>query len=299
MRRRSVFSTALALIVATGACDKATDTGAGADMATASDDGGTSSGADAATMASMIDIGGGPYSIVYAGTSVGIDSRKATKATLENGLLKAYTASVMEAPDRGTNQVVDTGGEGPVAWGRWANGTTAGAFYNNTFTFTANGGFHYVIGKPTTAIPASGGGTWAVKGKTSATVSDGTLAPGTISGSIGVAFAGANTKIGVSLSLNIPGDATYVIDSQGGAASPATSQIKVFSENFFSTDGTAPIKLTTGGACSVAGGADCIAVVTGFIGGDSADHIGLVVHVFKGAGGAAKTVSGALVFKKQ
>ena len=53
-----------------------TDTGAGADMATASDDGGTSSGADAATMASMIDIGGGPYSIVYAGTSVGIDSRK-------------------------------------------------------------------------------------------------------------------------------------------------------------------------------------------------------------------------------
>lgn len=302
MRKPIASSMALALLfLAAPACDENNPGGSGAPdlLTTPAPDAGGSTGSDAGTMTGSFDIGSGPYSLVYAGTAIGIDARTATKATLESEKLKAYTASAQEDPDRGTNQVVESGGEGPLVWGRWANGKTAGTYFNNTFTFPASGGLHYVIGKPAASIPMSGGGTWVIKGKTSATVSDGSLAPGMISGSIGVAFAGAATKIGVSLSLAIPGDATYTIDSTGGAANPATTQLKIFSQNFFTTDGQNPIKLTTGGACAAAGGTDCIAVVDGFIAGDSADYIGLVVHVFKGAGGAAKTVSGALIFKKQ
>jgi hypothetical protein len=59
---------------------------------------------------------------------------------------------------------------------------------------------------------------------------------------------------------------------------------------------TSDIPMSSGNAC--AGGGSCVATVVGFFSGKDADRAGVVVHIFAGTGGAPKTVSGAIVFKK-
>lgn len=241
-------------------------------------------------------IGAAPHTLVYAGTIVGIDERKTTADVVTGISLDSYVVSADERPELGTNQVVDASGDAFVVIGRWAGGTTAGKFYQagnmGLLDFPANGGFHYAIGNASAPIPSSGAATYALASTTSATVSDGSLQPGTITGSLGAILAGSNSKVGFSITLDVPGDAMYTVATTGGSANPMTSQISIDPTIEGAFGGSFP--MSGGGACQ--GAPTCFASVFGFFAGPNAERAALVVHVFTGGGGSPKSVSGALVF---
>ena len=245
-------------------------------------------------------LGPGPYTIAYAGTEVGIDMRPIAhgKATFDGQKLLSYEASDEERPELGTNQVNEAAADAFVAIGRWSGGKTSGKFYEiagaGVFDLPANGGFHYAIGNFLDPLPAAGTFTYAELAKTAATVSDGSVAPGTISGNVAVSFAGPSTKIGFSLTLDIPGDATYTLATTGGTDDVSTTEAMMMTgsaKGAFS----ASLELTNQGAAC---GGSCAGAVYGFVAGPDAERIALVAHVYSGSGGSPKSVAGAIVFKK-
>ncbi len=254
--------------------------------------------ADAAPDSSQPTIGPGPYTLLYAGTEVGIDQRPipAGKATFDGAKLIAYEASADERPTLGTNTVADVTGTSLFAIGRWAGGTTGGKFYlagdAGLIDFPANGGFHYAIGIGADPIPSSGTTAYSTLAKTTATVSDGSAAPGTITGMLTANLTGATTKVGFSVVLDIPGVSTYTIASVGGVADPSmagTGTAVAAKGEFF--DNTATV--TAIGGC---GG--CTGTAYGIVLGPTGENIALVVRLYGYAGGPSKSVSGAIVFKK-
>src|SRR3546814_20741329 len=84
---------------------------------------------------------------------------------------------------------------------------------------------HMVYGEPATNLPASGTVSYAMIGATKPTIRDGSLAPGSISGSAAVAF-GSVAKIGLDLQVSIGGHA-YAVATTGGVAAPDSSHIRV------------------------------------------------------------------------
>jgi hypothetical protein len=235
---------------------------------------------------------------VYAGTIVGVDARETTADALDGLRLLSYTASANEHPDVGTNQVLEPSGDSFVAIGRWGGGTTAGKFYQagnmGLLDLPANGGFQYAIGNGTSTLPSSGATSYTLLDTTSATVSDGSLSPGTVSGTLAANLAGSGTKVGFSLTLNLPGDTTYTITTTGGTANPATSEAML--APFFTGGFSATLPMSGGAACQ--NSSSCFAIVDGFFAGANADRVALVAHVYSGAGGTPKSVSGAAVFKR-
>jgi hypothetical protein len=261
----------------------------------------TDAGTDGSSEASSSTTGpgAGPYTLAYAGTDVGIDMRPVAdgKAVFDGAKLTSYESSEDERPSAGTNEVKEVTGSSLFSIGRWAGGTTGGKFYNagngGLIDFPANGGFHYAIGIPADPIPSSGAATYTELAKTSATISDGSLAPGTITGTLAANLAGATSKIGFSITLDIPGDASYVVASAGGSADPAQAQtgVAAIKGAFFDND----VTVTSAGTLCAGG---CTGGVDGLVLGPAGENIALVIHVYKGSGGAPKSVSGAIVFKK-
>lgn len=253
-------------------------------------------------------LGEGPYAIVYTGTFAGVDGRSVDdgKATFDGLTLTGYAAMGQEsdeAPLIGTNTAKDVAGGPLFALGRWSGGTTEGKFYNvdaaGKMTFAENGGFHYAIGKSSDPIPASGSATYTIAGKTSATVADGSAAPGTINGSLVINLAGASTKIGFSATIDIPGSGTYTAESAGGVADPSQSDVFLLGGG----GGTAAAgAFTYNGNIANAGAAcdagNCAVGVSGVILGPEAESVIMAVHFFSGAGGSPPSVSGVLAFQK-
>lgn len=310
--------TALTLSLTMGACssegggassgDPGTDSGT-ADSASGNDTGTNDTGTrDTGTDSPASGtVGTGPYALAYAGEIVGIDGRAVAdgKATFDGYKMTAYEATGIadEHPTVGTNMVSNVAGSALYAIGRWSGGTTDGKFFNagtgGKMTFAANGGFQYAIGVPADPIPSTGPATYAVAEKTVATVSDGSIAPGTVSGAVAVDFAGTGSKVGISITLDVPGDAVYTAATTGGTADPSQSEVTISAPGgpnapkgafYFNKTIT-----SAGGACT--GGASCSMNVNGFV-GKNGDFVALVAHVFAGGGGSPKSVSGALVLKK-
>ena len=282
--------------------------GGGTDGATTADgsSGGDGGGGDSST---STGIGPGPYTIVYAGTFVGIDGRPVAdgKATFANGALTGYTATGQEtdeAPLIGSNTAKETAGSALFAIGRWSGGTTDGKFYEadaaGKMTFAANGGFHYAIGRPADPIPSSGLTTYTIDKTTAATTSDGSQAPGTITGALAMNLAGATTKIGLSVTIDIPGSGTYTAETTGGVGDPSQSDAELLTAGgpnapkgifFFNKN-----NITNAGAACVGG--ECALGVDGVIVGPNAENVLIVAHFYSGSGGAPTSVSGAIAFKK-
>lgn len=255
----------------------------------------TDGGSDGAT--GITPLPAGPYSIVYAGTEVGIDMRTASEATFDSNGLTGYKASDDEHPELGTNQHKEVFSDGKIMIGRWAGGKTGGKFYNvggtGLIDVAANAGFHYAIGVGNSPLPSTGKVTYTLAHKTSVTRGDGSVAPGTLTGSLGANYAGAASQIGFSFTLTIGTD-TYNITTTGGAADPSTSSA-MFTDSIkgaFSTN----ISLT-GPLCSAGG--SCSAGVDGFVGGADGDRVGLVIHLYAGGGGTPTSLSVAAEFEKE
>ncbi len=175
-----------------------------------------------------IPMGPGPYSIAYTAKGVGYDYRSPVTATFNSAKqMTGYKYSAKENPTVGTCAVGESYMDKYVALGRWNNGTTAGVFYSNTtgMIHTAKQGFHHVIGAETKSPPTSGSLAYTLTAKTAATMDDGSLSVGAITGKAKINFAATGTKVALELSIVMPGDTTYKLATTGGLADPSKSEI--------------------------------------------------------------------------
>ena len=177
----------------------------------------------------------------------------------------------------------DFGTDGILAWGRWIGPVTGDSCGDACFineNYSANQGFHYVVGMPTPSMP-TGTANYSLIGATSPTYIDGRTAPGMlVSGNLSVDFG--RLTVGVGLTVQMPDD-TYSI---GGNALISSGT------PFFS--GVSGQNLTvSGGGCS----SGCSARVEGFFSGATAERAGLGYHIDDS--GFAKQVLGAAAFAKQ
>jgi len=160
------------------------------------------------------------YVIAYAADSVGIDARDDVTVTIgSGGELNQYQVGdgSDERLERNSNASLERAdSNGNVFIERWAGGETHGNYYNdyNGTTFSSLGrtshqGFHSVYGKPTAEgdIPTAGVATYDLVAATNPTIDDGSFAPGTFTGELGVLF-GPIFKVGVDFTVDMPGDHT-------------------------------------------------------------------------------------------
>ena len=199
------------------------------------------------------------------------------------------SASWTNTDDIGSATTLDTGLDGVVQWGRWANGTLAG---NDGFALNVKQGFHYAIGSVTPTLPANATQEYVLSGATAVTVGDGSVEPGVATAAATAAF-GATTKLGVAIGLTI-GNVVYALTSTGGVVTPATSEITAWDATHPARLGGVPPKPTTG-ICADG----CGVSVQGFFAGANAAQLALVVHLFDGNGGSSTSISSVIVMKKK
>ena len=179
----------------------------------------------------------------------------------------------------------DFGTDGILAWGRWigpATVDTCGDSCVESVNYNANQGLHYVVGMPTAVMPQSGLATYTLLGATRPTYTDGSSAPGTLSGSLSVDFG--QFTVGTNLNVAMTDGKGYAI---GGSAQIAGNLFAATNFSGLTVSGTA------GGACS----SGCNALVSGFFAGASAERAGLGYHISDFV--ANKDIVGAAAFKKQ
>ncbi|OYX66033.1 MAG: hypothetical protein B7Y88_06150 [Sphingomonadales bacterium 32-64-17] len=241
--------------------------------------------------------------VIYSSSTVGIDSREDSRVTYDTttGAPLAYvwelnsSTTEDERPTIGNNTQHDSGSvAGVIGWTRWAGGTTGGRFYadQDGIELPANGGWHVVAGDPATNLPTSGTVQYALIGSTAPTIRDGSLAPGSFSGELAVAF-GSTPKVGVEFDVAIGGN-SYAINTPGGVADPMAGGMALDTGNMrFFTEYNQPV-LAQGSGPACAGSGDCRATINGFLAGDGGTYAG-VVYTF-GNTTFDKQIDGSAVF---
>ena len=247
-------------------------------------------------------LGPGPYVLATTGPNVDTVALESVTATVTAGGEMTGWVAVGQSPLLGTNTVFDgAGADGPVVWGRWAGGTTSGRYTQTnpvTRSFVTDSGLHYALGRPPiTAAPASGTFRYNRLGGTHATSGDGVGQPGLPAGAASIAFTPSGASVGISLTIDMPGDAKYVVESPGGLDTPSMSKLTFVAGHSVmlgASDGF-PVP-TTGRACSAG---NCVAKVTGFFAGDDYERLALAIQIFSGgAPGATRSVSTIVVLQK-
>jgi hypothetical protein len=177
------------------------------------------------------------------------------------------------------------GTDGILAWGRWIGPATVdrcGDGCSVSVDYSANQGLHYVVGIPTAVMPQTGLATYTLLGATRPTYTDGSGAPGTLSGRLSVDFG--QFTVGTNLNVAMADGKGYAI---GGSA-------QITGNLFSATDFSGlTVSGTAGAACS----SGCNALVNGFFAGASAERAGLGYHISDSL--ANKNVVGAAAFTKQ
>jgi hypothetical protein len=240
---------------------------------------------------------GGPANIPMSTSALGILSQNPATLAIDGFGQAAFTQEFA----RGAAQSADVGGDSIITWGRWTNGSYAQVqtFGNTPVALGAEQGLHYAIGGITPAANMPGAGTananFSLMGATSPTFGDGAMAPGTFAGALAVSWGGAvSTRVGMTMTVTMPGDSNYVATTSGALANPAASQIQVFGGSAQFT-GTVPV-VSPGRACASNPGA-CNVNVTGFFAGPAAQRAGLAYQI--GSGNAQQSIYGAAAFIKQ
>ncbi len=138
----------------------------------------------------------------------------------------------------GTASNADTGrsDSGAVRWTRWTDGTIAhtraGAI--PPIAFTANQGYHFIVGTPATDVPATGRVDYELVGGTKPTSVAGIGAPGELtSGAAAVEF-GATPKLGIELAFTQNG-LDYALQTNGGVADVSASELSLAADTYFRT----------------------------------------------------------------
>jgi hypothetical protein len=155
----------------------------------------------------------GNYAAVHPSYFV---ARENTTIVLDGtGNLTSFLDTFEGTVSVGSSTSISSGNDGVIAWGRWANGSTAGAASFNTMSPSE---LHYVVGIAPTAMPTSGSATYSMIGATppssaeSVTVNSSSL---TINfGSLSGAFHGSFTVNGTALQT-LAGGAGFSVGSGG------------------------------------------------------------------------------------
>ncbi len=156
------------------------------------------------------------------------------------GDIEAFTSpSSWNDLQAGATTISDEGTSGQLTWSRWTNGAMGGTFGGNPGPILGEDqSVHIIAGTKAANIPVSGTAQYVLAGATAPTIADGSVAPGSFSGSMGVAF-GANSsdsRVGLDLAVSIGGH-TYDIATTGGASTPGTSEIALYGTFFGSPYG--------------------------------------------------------------
>lgn len=218
--------------------------------------------------------GVGPFAIVFASPGLGIDLRTAT-TTFDGSQLLAYAAvGGGESLALGTASVSDVGDAAGLVWGRWRAGQPVGMFPGvpTLPSYGADSGFHYAVGEATKPLPGGATLAFAQVGSTPPTIGDGSLSGGTVVASAATSGMGASARVGISISVTMPSDTTYVIGTTGGTSDPSMSELSVDSDGLVSATAGLPVSAPGSAAC---GASTCTGVVYGFFAGVAARHLAL------------------------
>ncbi|NIJ41604.1 hypothetical protein FHS78_001894 [Parvibaculum indicum] len=249
------------------------------------------------------------YSIAYAADALGIDTRTDVTVTVgSGGELNRYKVGTGTDEDleRNSNSSLERGNAGNAIFiERWAGGETHGNYYNayNGTTFselgrTSHQGFHLAYGRPATSLPTQGVAQYTLAAATSPTIDDGSFAPGTFTGTLGIAF-GPAFKVGVDFSVDMPGDHTYVIQTSGGSATPSGSVNYTDLANGVFV--LSSVNMAQGGAACPS--ANCQAFVDGILGGASGEYVGIAYNIYDSSAATdssfrGKRISGTAAFSQ-
>jgi hypothetical protein len=163
----------------------------------------------------------------------------------------------------------DFGADGILTWGRWIGPVT---LPGGPETYSANQGFHYVVGLPTPVLPTNGvTASYTLAGASRPTYLDGSTAPGTFTGSLSVTF-NAQASINGQFQAAMP-DRTFAWTAAGTTSSSSFSLAT---------------QTSTGcvGACTI--------TTAGFFAGANAQGAGVGYSIED-----TKTITGAAAFRKQ
>jgi hypothetical protein len=183
------------------------------------------------------------------------------------------------------------GTNGVLAWDRWTGTVTFSSGTGSpSTTFGPNEGFHTVVGLPTplASMPAGVTYTYNMIGATNPTVNNGTVAPGTFSGTLVGDFV--NAKVGLTMTVTMPTIGTYNIQTPGfalGAPNPA-STLNITGSGFGGTITTLPTAPNCTGGCTT--------TVSGGFAGTGATNAGLVYSINDSIVG--RTIYGAAAFQR-
>ncbi|HVY25437.1 MAG TPA: hypothetical protein VHB79_02755 [Polyangiaceae bacterium] len=232
----------------------------------------------------------GPYAVVYAGTTIGVDFRPVKSAAFAANQLIDFVASNNEHRAIGTASNHEADHDALMQWGRWADGKMG---ETDMVTLSATQGFHYAIGAASAALPANGTQDYELVAATPVTVGDGSKALGTATASATVAFS-ATTHVGATFSLTIDG-VTYTVTTTGGTATPGTSEVTAWLPQYPWLVSGIPATKPTTGICADT----CNLSIQGIFAGANAEELAFAVHIFDGAGGSASSISSVFVLKKK
>jgi hypothetical protein len=179
----------------------------------------------------------------------------------------------------GTHQEGGTAG-GVIAWGRWTGlvtGLDGGTFSINP---TANQGYSYVVGLPTSVMPTGVANVpFTLMGATTPTGSDGTLTGGTFSGTMSVNFAAGTAALTAAIGFTGPTPATYNMTGSATFSSAA----------FTGTMTGGPSGAVPPGYCTIG----CTANVDGAFFGAGAAYAGYAYRIT-----STSSIAGVAVFKQ-
>jgi len=230
------------------------------------------------------------------------NNQRAITVNAANGI-ESFTASSGAVVARGTAEIAQSGAtvgttaEDRIYWTRWAGGKSASTDTTQAIDVPVAGGIHLLHLPPATAIPVSGTAQYTLIGGTNPTIADGSVAPGTFTGALGVDFKSA--KVGIDFNVAI-GGFNYAIATAGKATAPTNGGLDfvtftngngaVNSYGFLDQIAVAP----GGPAC--AGAATCTAYLTGLASGTGASGFGVSYGIQVPRNGGATKVSGVAAF---
>jgi hypothetical protein len=232
----------------------------------------------------------GPYAVVYAGPSIGVDFRPATSASFVDGAMSDFVVgNNAEHRALGTASNFDVNKTAFVQWGRWADGTMG---VTDQVALSATQGFDYAIGAISPSLPGSGTQDYELVGYPPVVVGDGSKPLGTLTASATAAFS-ATTHVGATFSL-VLNDVTYTVTTAGGTATPGTSEVTTSSPTYPGFVSGIPADPATG-ICADG----CTVSIMGYFAGPNAENLAFVVHVYDTFGGSPTSVTGVVVLKKK
>lgn len=178
-----------------------------------------------------------------------------------------------------------------IGWARWTG-------YNGDLYATQpeNGGLHLLSGTmtPVASLPTSGTAQYALAGGTRPTLTGGTTAPGTLTGSMAVAF-GATNRVGYDITVNV-GQFGWNVKTTGGVANPSQSTVTIRGDGSFGSSFSQTNGVTGLNAASCANG--CSGSLNGRFFGPGGSHIGAAFNLVDTAGGTPVTATAVAVFAK-